>query len=101
MLLVYAANATAEYTGAACHAVTFVTAIPRHSWGPQTRPGQQNARRAHFNLAQTARDRAFWEVATKKNPKQDTRLGVWSLLPHLGFWGGRHNVGDGVPPDLV
>jgi len=33
------------------------------------------------------------DVATKKNPKQDTRLGAWSLLPHLGFWGRRHNVG--------
>ena len=41
------------------------------------------------------------DVATKKNPKQDTRIGVRSLLPHLGFSGGRHNVGDGVPPDLA
>jgi hypothetical protein len=41
------------------------------------------------------------DVATKKNPKQDTRLGVWSLLPHLGFWGLGGVVGDGVPPGLA
>ena len=40
-------------------------------------------------------------VATKKNPKQGTRLGVWSLLPHLGFWGLGGVVGDGVPPGLA
>jgi hypothetical protein len=40
-------------------------------------------------------------VATKKNPKQGTRLGVWSLLPHLGFWAWAAMIGDGVPPDLA
>jgi hypothetical protein len=41
------------------------------------------------------------DVATKKNPKQGTRLGVWSLLPHLGFCG----LGGGgrglMPPGLA
>jgi hypothetical protein len=44
-------------------------------------------------VAERLRPPTISNVATKKNPKQDTRLGVWSLLPHLGFWGGRHNVG--------
>jgi hypothetical protein len=41
---------------------------------------------------------AFAAVAKKKNPKQDTRLGVWSLLPHLGFWVGGTMSGMGCRP---
>jgi hypothetical protein len=47
-------------------------------------------------VAERLRPQQFSDVATKKNPKQGTRLGVWSLLPHLGFWGLGGVVGDGA-----
>ena len=52
-------------------------------------------------LAERLRPTNNLDVASKKNPKQGTRLGVWSLLPHLGFWG----LGGGgrvlMPPGLA